>query len=83
MVVYVLYEGDAWLSSSSLVPMGIFDSEEKVLKAAEILIRNTFSNEDDDSVDTMIEEFTNYGQTSGYDYCYMYKSVQMNKLEEF
>ena len=65
MIVYVLYEGDAWLSHSSLVPMGIFDSEENVFQAAESLIRDRFSDEDE--IDEMLEELVNYGQTSGYD----------------
>ncbi len=37
--VYLLYEGDQWLSSDSMVLMGIFTNEEKLKVNAEKLIR--------------------------------------------
>lgn len=37
--VYLLYEGDEWLSTDSLVLMGIFTSEEKLKENAKKLIR--------------------------------------------
>ena len=36
--VYLLYEGDAWLSSDSLVLMGVFSSKYTLYDAAEKLI---------------------------------------------
>lgn len=37
--VYLLYEGDEWLSTDSLVLMGIFTSDEHLKENAEELIR--------------------------------------------
>ena len=50
MKIYLLYEGDAWLSTSSLVLMGVFEDEYKLNEAAETLIqqhaRKNFNSED-------------------------------------
>ena len=80
-VVYVLYEGDAWLSNSSLVPMGIFDNTDDLMGAARKLIAERHSDEDE--VEDMVEELGNYNQVSGYDVCYLIKEVELNVLEEF
>ena len=45
--VYVLYEGDTWLSNSSLVPMGIFDNTDDLMGAARKLIAERHSDEDE------------------------------------
>ena len=80
-VVYVLYEGDAWLSSSSLVPMGIFDNTEDLMVSARELISERYSDEDE--VEDMMLELGNYNQISGYDVNYLIKVVELNVLEEF
>jgi len=80
-MVYVLYEGDAWLSSSSLVPMGIFDELGYVLESARKLISERYS--DEDKANDIFNELADYFQTSGYDVCYMIKKVELNILEEF
>ena len=80
-VVYVLYEGDAWLSSSSLVPMGIFDNTEDLMVSARELISERYSDEDE--VEDMMLELGNYNQVSGYDVNYLIKVVELNVLEEF
>lgn len=36
--VFLLYEGDEWLSSDSLVLLGVFSSEKKLEKGAKTLI---------------------------------------------
>ena len=66
MKVYLLYEGDAWLSSSSLVLMGVFEDEMKLNEAAGELISEraarNFNSEDwcDDDYD--LEQFV-YDET--------------------
>jgi hypothetical protein len=80
-VVYVLYEGDAWLSSRSLVPMGIFDNTDDLMASARELISERYSDEDE--VEDMMLELGNYNQLSGYDVNYLIKVVELNKLEEF
>ena len=79
--VYVLYEGDSWLSHSSLVPMGIFDNTEDLMVSARELISERYSDEDE--VEDMMLELGNYNQVSGYDVNYLIKVVELNKLEEF
>jgi hypothetical protein len=82
MEVYVLYEGDAWLSHSSLVPFGIFDNTDDLMVSARKLISERYSDEDE--VEDMVTELGNYNQVSGYgDVCYLVKVVELNKLEEF
>lgn len=50
--VYVLYEGDAWLSSDSLVIAGIFSSEYTLFQAAKkLIIKNVKINFDPDDYD--------------------------------
>ena len=78
--VYVLYEGDSWLSNSSLVPMGIFDNTDDLMVSARKLISERYSDE----VEDMVTELGNYNQVSGYgDVSYLVKVVELNKLEEF
>lgn len=80
-VVYVLYECDAWCSSSSLVPMGIFDNTEDLMVSARELISERHSDEDE--VEDMVLELGNYNQVTGYDVNYLIKEVELNVLEEF
>lgn len=54
--VYLLYEGDQWLSSDSMVLMGIFTSEEHLKVNAEKLIREHAS------------EHLNDAESWGYDF---------------
>lgn len=58
--LYLLYEGDEWLSSSSLVLMGIFTNENELKNGVEKLIRENVQNnytEDEEKNGTSIEEF--------------------------
>lgn len=59
--IYLLYEGDAWLSTSSLVLMGVFEDEYKLNEAAETLIqqhaRKNFNSEDWTDEEYDIEQF--------------------------
>ena len=80
MVVYVLYEGDAWLSNSSLVPMGIFDNTDDLYVSAKKLVSQRYNEED---LEDIMEDLTNYKQSSGYYVSYFIKEVELNKLEEF
>ena len=80
-VVYVLYEGDAWLSHSSLVPMGIFDNVDDLMESARKLVSERHSDEDE--IEDILTELGNYNQATGYDVCYLIKVVELNVLEEF
>ena len=81
--VYIIYEGDVWLSNSSLVPMGIFDDMNILLDAAKKLVSNNYGY-DYEIVEDIIDELFQYNQASGYgDTSYLIKTIELNKLEEF
>ena len=63
LVLHLLYEGDQWLSTSSLVLMGVFTNENDLKSGAEKLIRedanNNYTEEDkqnEKSMEDYIEE---------------------------
>ena len=81
--VYIIYEGNSWLSNSSLVPMGIFDDMCILLEKANELVGNNYGY-DYEIVDDILDELSKYNQASGYgDVSYLIKEVELNKIEEF
>jgi phosphoribosylaminoimidazole carboxylase (NCAIR synthetase) len=94
MKVYLLYEGDAWLSSSSLVLMGVFEDEMKLNEAAGELISEraarNFNSEDwcDDDYDLeqfVYDETVHFAETLQTQYGevkIMAKTATMNELGE-
>ena len=88
--VYILYEGDQWISKRSLVPMGVFDSEENVLDAAETLLLQQIDdgfhltdNDDETYIDNALKDLELYHQFRGDNVSIFIKTVGLNKLEEF
>ena len=94
MKVYLLYEGDAWLSSSSLVLMGVFEVEMILNEAAGELISEraarNFNSEDlcDDDYDLeqfIYDETVHFAETLQTQYGevkIMAKTATMNELGE-
>ena len=94
MKVYLLYEGDAWLSSSSLVLMGVFEDEMKLNEAAGELISEraarNFNSEDWCDDDYELEKcgydetvhFAETLQTQYGEVKIMAKTATMNELGE-
>ena len=95
--VYLLYEGDTWLSSNSLVLMGIFDNIDDLSNAAKELIEQragehmlyaigNYTMDDDytkeDVVNDLYEELLDNDQTSKGDTRYMIDEVELNVLGE-
>ena len=92
--IFLLYEGDAWLSSSSLVLMGVFEDEMKLNEAAGELISKraarNFNSEDwcDDDYDLeqfVYDETVHFAetlQTQYGDVKIMAKVATMNELGE-
>ena len=92
--IYLLYEGDAWLSRSSLVLMGVFEDEYKLNEATEALIqehaRKNFNSEDwsDEEYDIeqfVYEEIVHFADTLQTQYGevrIMAKTATMNELGE-
>jgi hypothetical protein len=96
--VFLLFEGDEWLSSDSLILMGVFSSEKKLEKGAKKLIwerrKEHLQYEKDcacegDDIRGMREicadilnELIRNNQSSCGDIRYQIKEVELDKLEE-
>lgn len=95
VLVYLLYEGDEWLSSDSLVLMGIFTSKESFKANAEKLIRQRIKQHrrtasengweygtDNEIVDDILLELTSRGSTTGWETNYTTQSATLDELGE-
>ena len=95
--VYFLYEGDEYLSSDSLILMGVFDNNDDLKTAAKELIKqraeehmryaldNYTMDEDytkEDVVNDLYDELLFNDQTSEGDTRYLIREVQLNVLGE-
>ena len=91
--MYLLFEGDEWLSKSSLVCMGLFTSPTKLKAAVTQLIRQRIEDNFDprdydyditaeDWVNEQVTEFMESKQTSEGGVLFIAKQVTPNKLEE-
>lgn len=93
--VYLLYEGDEWLSSDSLVLMGIFTSPESFKANAEKLIRQRIKQHrrtareqgleygtDDEIVEDIMTELTSRSSTDGWETNYTTQLVTLDELGE-
>ena len=76
--VFVLYCGDAWLSRSSLVCMGIFSCFDKAVDAALEEIRKTNTERYEEYHDDLV----NYLQTHGLEENWYINIVELDKFEE-
>lgn len=74
--VYLLYSGDAWLSTSSLECMGVFATFDKLVE----LLQEYLSKTNPDEVDEMIKEIKDNYQTQGHRVNWL---VQVMTLNEF
>jgi len=95
--VYLLYEGDEWLSNSSMVLMGVFTDTNKLKSAAKELIeqradehldvaKENYDFDEDategDVIDEILLELFSRRSTSGWLTNYSIVEVETNKLEE-
>ena len=76
--VFVLYCGDAWLSRSSLVCMGIFCCFDKAVDAALEEIRKT----NGEIYEDCYNDLTIYLQTHGLEENWYINIVELDKFEE-
>lgn len=86
----MLYEGDCWLTNSSLVLMGVFTNQKKLRKAIKDLVRDQLNRhlfldggqkECGFFGDVCHEVLTN-GQFSGCDASICIKKIELNQFEE-
>lgn len=79
--VWLVYEGDAWLSKSSLVIKGVYDDFALVIQdILEEMSMNLMLNEEQ-TADKVANALAREHQTFGFDTNYMVKSAEINKWE--
>lgn len=90
----MLYEGDEWLSTSSLVCMGVFTNQRKLQKAIrkhvkQLLQRRLLFEEkygdyetERDAVAYVCQQITEKGQYCGYSASICIKRIELNQFEE-
>lgn len=75
--VYLLYSGDAWLSTSSLECMGTFTTFDKLVESLQEYLSKHLNP---DEVDEMIEEMKLNYQTQGHRRNWMVEVVTLNEF---
>lgn len=95
--VFLLYEGDEWLSRNSMVLMGVFTNQVELKSAARELIeqradehldiaKSEYDFDEDvteeDVVEEILIELLSRGSTQGWLANYSVVKVETNKLEE-
>lgn len=95
--VFLLYEGDEWLSRDSMILMGVFSDMNHLKDAAQELIcqraeehasfaRDNFDYPDDatrnDVIDDIMEELFSHRNTCRWTTNYSFVEVELDKLEE-
>ena len=86
--VYLIYEGDEWLATDSLVLMGVFTNQKKLWQSARQLIRQRAkANADEpviikDFVREELECLKEHLQTYSGSYRFLIKVVEPNVIDE-
>lgn len=86
----MLYEGDCWLTNSSLVLMGVFTNQNKLKKAIKDLVRDQLKRhlfidehqKERGFLGDVCQEVLTNGQFSGCDASICIKKIELNKFEE-
>lgn len=79
--VWLVYEGDAWLSKSSLVVKGVYDDFALVIRdILEEMSMNLMLN-GEQTADKVANALAREHQTFGFDTNYMVKSADINEWE--
>lgn len=83
--VFLVFEGDAWLSSSSLVPMGVFENYEcaveNIMEKVEEAIENG-SEDNDCNADNVRDYLQSNAQTPTLRTNYIIKTAKLNQWGE-
>lgn len=75
--VYILYMGDAWLSKTSLVVMGVFSSEENAIESIDVDLGYSINELDD-----IKERLRRMGSTQGLDNNWMIVKCTLDEFGE-
>lgn len=80
--VFLVFEGDAWLSRNSLVLMGVYDDFTKAVQdILEEMSLNLMLN-GEETADSVAKALVTDHQTQGFDTNYMIKTANINEWEE-
>lgn len=84
--VFVLYQGDAWLTNSSLEVIGVFSSEEQLKYGIYEFVRKKYRYMDEDALrdaqEEIYQEFKNNGmQTQGHNVNLMCEKRRLDVLD--
>jgi len=80
--IYLVFAGDAWLSTRSLVFMGVYDDFSKAVQdILEEMSLNLMLN-GEDTADSVAKALVTDHQTYGFDTNYMIKTANLNEWEE-
>lgn len=91
MKAYMLYEGDEWLSTDSLVCLGVFTRIDKLKSAIYKMSRfyvniGCFDIDDDCDIKSFCshvrDEVIETGQYRGLKASFLVKEIELNKLDE-
>ena len=80
--VFLVFEGNAWLSNDSLTLMGVYDDFTKAIQdILEEMSLNLMLN-GEETADSVAKMLVNYHQTQGFDTNYIIKTAKLNEWEE-
>lgn len=80
--VYLVFEGDAWLSTDSLFLMGVYDNFSKAILDILEEMSDDGVLDGEETRDSVAKELVNYHQTQGFDSNYIIKTANLNEWEE-
>ncbi len=80
--LYLVFEGDEWLSTDSLVPMGVYDDEQKAVNAIIKEMTKAKAFDKDHTKEYVKKYLEENGQTPCLDTNYIIKQATLNVWEE-
>ena len=80
--VYLLYCGDAWLSTNSLVLMGVFTSVENAVNAVAHDMSKKSGGDYTMEIEEVTDELAEHLQTQGLNENWIIKECELNNFEE-
>lgn len=80
--VYLVFEGDAWLSTDSLFLMGVYDNFSKAILDILEEMSDDGVLDGEETRDSVAKMILNYHETQGFDTNYIIKTANLNEWEE-
>lgn len=80
--VFLVFEGDAWLSKNSLILMGVYDNIENAILDIIEQMSEDGELDGEKNRDDVAKELSCGHQTYGFDRNYIIKTASLNEWEE-